>query len=85
MNLARVIGTTTATVKHSSLDGWRMLVVQPLLAGGGSDGDPLVAIDDLGSRVGDNVILTSDGGAVREAVGSNTTPVRWMVIAQPDN
>ena len=85
MNLARVIGTATATVKHSSLDGWRMLVVQPLLADGGSDGGPLVAIDDLGSRVGDNVILTSDGNAVREAIGTNTTPVRWMVIAQPDN
>ncbi len=85
MNLARVIGTTTATVKHSSLNGWRMLVVQPLLAEGGNDGDPLVAIDDLGSRVGDNVILTSDGNAVREAMGTNTTPVRWMVIALPDN
>lgn len=85
MNLARVIGTTTATVKHPSLNGWRMLIVQPLLLDGGNDGDPLVAVDDLGSRVGENVIITSDGNAVREAMGTNQTPVRWMVIAQPDS
>ncbi|MGD9857930.1 MAG: EutN/CcmL family microcompartment protein [Planctomycetaceae bacterium] len=85
MNLARVIGTTTATVKHRSLSGWRMLIVQPLGADGTADGEPLIAIDDLGSRVGDDVIITSDGGAVRDAMGSNNTPVRWMVFAQPDN
>ena len=84
MNLARVIGTTTATVKHTALNGWRMLIVQPLLADGGSDGSPLVAVDSLGSRVGDNVIITSDGKAVREAMGTDNTPVRWMVVAQPD-
>ena len=84
MNLAKVIGTTTATVKHPSLNGWRMLVVQPLLVDGGEDGEPLVAVDDLGSRVGEDVIITSDGAAVREALGTDCTPVRWMVIAQPD-
>jgi ethanolamine utilization protein EutN len=85
MNLAKVIGTTTATVKHTALNGWRMLIVQPLLVDGGSDGSPLIAIDDLGSRVGENVIITSDGRAVREAMGSDKTPVRWMVMAQPDD
>lgn len=85
MNLAKVIGTTTATVKHTALNGWRMLVVQPLLADGTDDGEPLIAIDDLGARVGEAVIITSDGKAVREAMGTNTTPVRWMVMAQPDN
>lgn len=85
MQLARVIGTTTATIKHSALDGWRMLVVQPLLVDGGSDGAPLVAVDNLGCGVAENVIITSDGKAVREAMGTNNTPVRWMVIAQPDH
>ena len=84
MNLAKVIGTTTSTVKHPSLNGWRMLVVQPLLVDGGEDGDPLVAVDDLGCRVGEDVIITSDGKAVREAMGTENTPVRWIVIAQPD-
>lgn len=85
MNLAKVIGTTTATIKHTALNGWRMLVVQPLLVDGGNDGSPLVAVDHLGSGIGDMVIISSDGKAVREAMGTNNTPVRWMVIAQPDN
>lgn len=84
MNLAAVIGTATATVKHPSLNGWRMLVVQPLTADGGEDGEPLLAIDNLGARLGGQVIITSDGKAVSEALGTKATPVRWMVIAQPD-
>jgi ethanolamine utilization protein EutN len=85
MNLAKVIGTATATIKHPSLIGWRMLVVQPLLPNGGADGEPLLAIDNLGSKVGSQVILSSDGKAVLETMKTKTTPVRWMVIGQPDH
>lgn len=84
MNLARVIGRATSTVKHSSLNGWRLLVVQPLDSQGGPDGEPLLAIDALGARLGAQVVITSDGKAVGEAMNSRTTPVRWMVLAQPD-
>lgn len=84
MNLATVIGHATSTVKHPSLNGWRMLIVQPLLANGERDDTPLIAIDELGSRVGSNVIISSDGAAVREAMGTDKSPVRWIVIGQPD-
>lgn len=84
MQLAHVIGHATATVKHPALAGWRMLVVQPLDAAGGPDGFPVIAIDDLGSRRGDQVIISSDGKAVREMMGTNTTPVRWAVIGVAD-
>lgn len=84
MNIAIVIGTATATIKHPSLNGWRMIVVQPLLVDGSDDGPTLIAIDELNCPVGSEVMITSDGKAVRDAMGSNQTPVRWMVIAQPD-
>lgn len=84
MNRAKVIGRATATIKHASLEGWRMLIVQPLLTSGAPDGDPLIAVDNLGSRVGSDVIITSDGGSVREMLGSDNTPVRWAIIGQPD-
>ena len=29
---ARVVGTATSTVKHESLEGWKLLVAQPLAA-----------------------------------------------------
>lgn len=84
MQLAEVIGRATATVKHPSLAGWKLLVVQPLDVAGKPDGDPVLAIDELGAGRGSQVILTSDGAAVREMMNSNTTPVRWAVLGLPD-
>lgn len=84
MNTALVIGHATSTVKHASLKGWRLLIVQPLTVDGGNDGDPLLAIDELGAKVGKKVLISSEGKAVQEAMKSKQSPVRWMVIAQPD-
>ncbi|MFM8582025.1 MAG: EutN/CcmL family microcompartment protein, partial [Planctomycetaceae bacterium] len=38
MQLGQVIGRATATIKHPTLTGWRLLIVQPLDAAGGPDG-----------------------------------------------
>jgi len=85
MQLARIIGTATATVKHPSLVGARLLVVQPLLADrAGPDGDPQLAIDTIAANVGDTVVITSDGRLLRERLGSDTTPARWSTIALLD-
>ena len=84
MTLAQVLGTATATVKHPSMGGWRLLVVQPMDVAGGADGEPLLAIDNLGGRQGDRVILTSDGNAVGDMLGRKDSPVRWAVIGIAD-
>ena len=85
MQLATVLGHATSTVKHPTLTGWKLLVVQPLDTHGGPDGTPVLAIDDLGARRGDRVILTSDGKGVRELMKSDNTPVRWAVIGIADD
>lgn len=84
MQLGQVVGHATATVKHPTLTGWRMLLVQPLGADDGPDGDPVLAIDDLGCRRDDRVLLSSDGKTVREMMRSNNTPVRWFVMGLAD-
>jgi len=84
MQIAAVVGHATATVKHRTLQGWRLLVVQPVDMRGQPDGDPQLAIDDLGSRRGDRVIITSDGAAVREMVGAKDTPIRWAILGVAD-
>jgi len=85
MMLAKVIGTATATVKHPSLSGTRMLIVQPQLADGSSaDGDPLIAVDRLGAARGELVIITSDGRGARAMVGTEKTPIRWTVMGIQD-
>ncbi|MCE9555842.1 MAG: EutN/CcmL family microcompartment protein [Planctomycetes bacterium] len=81
MQIGLVIGTANATVKHPSLEGWKMLVVQMLGADGKSpDGDPLLAVDAMGAGLGERVMLTSDGASTRELLKSETTPVRWTVL-----
>ena len=84
MQLARVIGHATATVKHPSLEGWRLLIVQALGADKGDDGDPQIAVDKLGSAVGDEVMIAADGSAAREIMGAVATPVRYVVLGQID-
>ena len=85
MQVGVVLGTATSTVKHPSLEGWKLLVVQPYGVDGVTpDGDPLLAVDALGAGKGQRVIVTSDGKATRELVRSETTPVRWSVVGIED-
>ena len=84
MQMGRVVGHATATVKHATLKGWRLLVVQMLLADGKEDGEPLLVIDHLGAGVGALVIATNDGAAVRDLVGAKNTPLRWLVLGLQD-
>lgn len=85
MQLAHVHGAAVATIKHASLAGWRLLVVQPLAADGrGADGPPLLALDALGARRGDTVILSSDGDRARTLTGATNTPARVSVLGIQD-
>lgn len=84
MQLARVMGQAVATVKHPSMEGWRLLVVQPLTADDKPDGEPLLAIDSLGAGTASLVILSNDGAGARELVGARNSPVRWMVMGIVD-
>ena len=85
MQLARIIGTATATVKHPSLEGARRLVVQPLMADRTSpDGDPQLAIDTVAAGLDDVVVITSDGRLLREILKCEATPARWSTIALVD-
>lgn len=85
MQLARVVGTATSTIKHPTMNGWKLLIVQMLQADGRSpDGDPVISIDSLGAAVGQTVIITSDGKGTSELMGSDNTPVRWSVLGIQD-
>ena len=61
MQLGQVVGQAVSTVKHPSMHGWKLLVIQPMTREGKEDGDPYVAIDSMGAGPGDKVIVSSDG------------------------
>ena len=84
MQLGRVVGNVTATIKHPTFEKERMLVVQLENATGRPDGEPILAFDRLGAGRGDTVLVTNDGRELQEKLGK-TTPGRWSVIGLPDD
>jgi microcompartment protein CcmK/EutM len=57
MQIARVIGDIVATRKEPSLEGIKLLLIQPLTAAGADAGRPLVALDAVGAGVGERVFF----------------------------
>jgi microcompartment protein CcmK/EutM len=55
MQLARVMGTVVATVKCDSLEGRKILVIQPLDGQLKEAGKPMVAVDSVGAGEGEVV------------------------------
>jgi ethanolamine utilization protein EutN len=85
MYLGRVMGNATATVKHPSMEGWKLLLVMALQADGRTpEGDPILVVDSVGAGRGETVIITSDGIGARELLKNNNTPVRWSVLGIRD-
>ncbi len=84
MQLGKVVGHATATVKHATLTGWRLLIVQMLTPDEKPDGEPVLVIDSLGGAVGTKVIATTEALLVRELVGAKNSPIRWSVMGLVD-
>ncbi|MBI5723584.1 MAG: EutN/CcmL family microcompartment protein [Planctomycetes bacterium] len=85
MLLGVVEGNVVTTIRHRSLKGWRLLIVQPLGANGKADGDPVLAIDSLGAGIGSRVLISNDGKGTREMVGDNNSPLRWSIVGIDDH
>jgi ethanolamine utilization protein EutN len=84
MFLARVEGSVIATRKHGSLEGWRLLICQPISGSGKPEGAPQIALDAHGAALHQHVIISSDGAAARLAVGDPRSPARWTVVGIVD-
>lgn len=83
MQIGTVLGSATATVKHPTFGGERLLVVQLVGADGRDDGEPVLAFDRLGAGRGDRVLMTNDGAVLQSMLGRDT-PGRWSVLGLPD-
>ena len=82
MILGRVVGKAVSTMKHRSLEGHRLLLVEPIQA---ASLDPVLALDGVGASAGDVVVMSSDGIYTRQMVDDNTSPARWTVMCVADD
>ena len=83
MELAKVVGNVVATVKHESLVGVKLLVIQPQNANGEIIGEPLIAADPLQAGPGD-VVAWIGGREAGLALPVTFTPVDCAVVAIVD-
>jgi ethanolamine utilization protein EutN len=84
MLLGSVIGYATATIKHPSFEGWRLVIVQPLNSERKPEADPVVAVDKFNAAAGQHVVLNSDGKGARDYIGDDKSPVRYFVAGIVD-
>lgn len=85
MRLGRVLGTVVSTVKHASLQGHKLIDVQPEDPFGHAVGEAVVAIDTLQAGPGDRVLLMEEGGSSRQILQIGEAPIRCVVAGIVDH
>lgn len=76
MRTAIIQGHITATVKHPSFHGTRLLVAVPEA----EDVAPQIVLDNLDAAIGQRVIISSDGAEARQMLADELSPARWSVL-----
>jgi len=84
MLIAKVIGTTIATIKDEKLVGRKLLILRQTDESGAPAGKPYVAIDTLDAGIGD-VVLTCSGSSARQTNITKDTPVDAVIMAVVDS
>ena len=84
MLIAKVIGTTVATIKDEKLVGRKLLILRPTDEKGVPSGKPYVAIDTLDAGIGD-LVLTASGSSARQTNITKDTPVDAVIMAIIDS
>lgn len=85
MLIGRIVGTLVATQKHHTLEGAKLLLVQPLTLDDQPKGVPVLAIDRMGAGVGDKVLYLIEGKAAQEALGRKAAPVDAAIMGIIDS
>jgi len=80
MLIARVLGEVVATQKHSSHEGSKLLLVQPLNLDGTDRGEAVVAVDAVDAGPGDRVLLVTEGYSAMTSVGRPQSPIDMAAI-----
>lgn len=85
MILGQVIGSYWSTAQHKSFDGKRLVMVDPWDAlTGVAKGSTLLAVDAVGCRNGDVVMILYEGGGARQVMEDKTCPAEAVVVGIVD-
>src|SRR2546430_566438 len=83
MLIARVVGNVVCTRKDEKLVGTKLLLVQPVDLAGAARGNPMVAIDAVGSGEGELVLIVQ-GSSARQTRLTEGNPSDCTIFAVVD-
>lgn len=81
MFLARVKKKVVSVEKHEAYNGKIVFIIQPVLPDGTEDGDEWVAVDYVGSGIGDMVICGGAPGVAQTVFNIELAPIRTLIMA----
>jgi ethanolamine utilization protein EutN len=84
MIIGKVVGTVISTRKNSNLVGNKFLIVEPFKGFELTGSSRIVAIDNVGSGVGE-IVLVATGSAARIGCGMNEAPIDAAIVGIVDN
>ena len=84
MILCKVTGTIVSTQKNRNLQGYKLLIVQPIDLDGKSIGRDMLAIDQVDAGVGDTVLCLQEGAGAQQVLKRKDVPVHTIVVAVVD-
>ena len=85
MMIGRVRGTAVSTNKARALNGWKLLIVQPLNIETMEDsGDPVVVMDGVGAGQ-DEIVMCVGGSSSRQADETKEAPADMTLLGILDS
>jgi microcompartment protein CcmK/EutM len=84
VHLGRVVGTLVASRKEPLMEGMKFLVVRQLDSENAVTGSYVVAVDAVGSGVGE-VVLYASGSSARQTELTRDRPVDAVIMAIVDS
>ena len=85
MFLAKVIKRVVSVQKHEAYFSKIVYVVQPVLPDGNEEGNEWIAIDYVGSGIGDIVVCGGAPGVAKTVFNIELAPIRTLIMAIVDN
>ena len=87
MFIAKIIGKVVSTQKNAKFHGMKLLLIQPYIAKDGKlqvSGSSVVAVDSVGSGVGECVLFTQ-GSSARLTPATKDAPVDAVIVGIVDS
>ena len=86
MLICRVIGDVVSTIKNTHLQGYKLLIVQPVeLDKKTPKGKSLIALDKVDAGADDLVLVNKEGSSARLLLEDEEVPVQAVIVGVIDD